>query len=294
MRGDRTLSELLREYLYLAPPLAFLLAFVLVPVIGTLADSLHQDVSFLPRRFVGMANYRDLWGDPAFRQALRFTCLFTLASVPLELGLGLLFALLLSRPSPARGLLRASVLLPWAIPAAVSGRVFELVYDFHYGLANRLVETLHLSNAPVNWLGTPAGAFAALVAADAWKTTPFVAILLLAGLAGIPEELHRQAKVDRAGYGKRFLLVTLPLLRPVLLVALLFRTIDALRVFDLVFVLTGGGPGGATTSLSLYGYDYFASGDFGYGSAISVVLFALALALSALYVKAGRFGREIA
>jgi multiple sugar transport system permease protein len=294
VRRDRTRSGTLRGYLYLAPAAACLLAFVVVPVVGTLLDSLYLDVTFLPRRYVGLANYEYLWFDPSFRQALRFTCLFTLASVPLELGLGLVFALLLSRPSPARGLLRVCVLLPWAIPAAVSGRVFELAYDFHYGLANRIAQAAHLSADPVNWLGTPAGAFAALVAADAWKTTPFVAILLLAGLAGIPAELHRQAMIDRASYGQRFLRVTLPLLRPVLLVALLFRTIDALRVFDLVFVLTGGGPGGTTTSLSLYGYEYFASGDFGYGSAASTVLFLVALALSTLYVKAGRFGREIA
>lgn len=294
MRGDLTPRELVRGYAFLAPALVFLLAFVLVPVIGTFVDSLHLDVSFLPRRFAGLENYRELAGDPAFRQALRFTLLFTLASVPLELFLGLLFALLLSRPAPARGLLRACVLIPWAIPAAVSGRVFELVYNFHYGLANAVVGALRLSAEPVNWLGTPAGAFAALVAADAWKTTPFVAILLLAGLSAIPEELHRQAQVDGAGYGKRFLRVTLPLLRPVLVVALLFRTIDSLRVFDLVFVLTGGGPGGSTTSVSLYGYNYFASGDFGYGAAVSVVLFAVAFGLSVAYVKAGRFGREVA
>jgi multiple sugar transport system permease protein len=131
------------------------------------------------------------------------------------------------------------------------------------------------------------------VAADAWKTTPFVAILLLAGLSAIPEDLYRQAEVDRAGYVQRFFRITLPLLRPVLVVALLFRTIDSLRIFDLVFVLTKGGPGGSTTSLSLYGYQSFVGGDFGYGSAISVVLFLLAFLLSILYLRAGRFGREI-
>jgi len=291
--GDRTARERFDEYLFLVPLLVFVAGLILVPVIGTFLDSLHQDASFLPRRFIGTGNYRDLWADPSFRQALRFTCLFTLASVPLEMILGLFLALLLSIRSPARGLLRAVILIPWAIPAAVSGKVFALVYNYHYGLANRVAVALGLSDAPVNWLGSPGGAFAALVAADAWKTTPFVAIILLAGLSGIPEEILRQAEVDRAGYRSRFFRITLPLLRPVLLVALLFRTIDALRVFDLVFVLTGGGPGGATTSLSLYGYGYFAGGDFGYGSAVSVVLFAVAFGLSLLYVKAGRFAREI-
>jgi multiple sugar transport system permease protein len=291
--GYRTARDLLGDVLFLLPLLAFVLTLILVPVAGTVIGSLHQDVTFLPRLFVGMENYRDLLADPSFLQALRFTCLFVLASVPLEMLLGLCVALLLSFRSPVRGLLRAVVLVPWAIPAAVSGKVFELVYNYHHGLANHLARVLRLSDAPVNWLGSPAGAFAALVAADTWKTTPFVAIILLAGLSGIPEEIRRQAEVDRAGYGTRFFRISLPLLRPVLLVALLFRTIDALRVFDLVFVLTGGGPGGATTSLSLYGYGYFAGGDFGYGSAVSVVLFAVAFGLSLLFVKVGRFGRGI-
>lgn len=293
VRGDRTAREILGDSLFLFPLLAFVAGLILVPVLGTFLDSLHQDASFLPRTFLGTSNYRDLSGDPSFRQALRFTCLFALASVPLEMLLGLGIALLLAVRSPVRGLLRAVVLIPWAIPAAVSGKVFELIYNYHHGLANRLAAAFHLSDSPIHWLGTSAGAFAALVAADTWKTTPFVAIILLAGLSGIPEEIYRQAEVDRAGPGTRFLRITLPLLRPVLLVALLFRTIDALRVFDLVFVLTGGGPGGATTSLSLYGYGYFAGGDFGYGSAISVVLFAIAFGLSLLYVRAAGFGREI-
>ena len=286
-------GELARGYAFLAPLSVFVAVFVIVPVIGTFAGSLMQDVTFLPKRFVGIANYRALLSDPGFLQALRFTCLFTLVSVPLELFLGLAFALLLARPSPARGLLRACVLVPWAIPAAVSGRVFQLIYNYPYGLANYLAGFFGLADRPVSWLGTSAGAFAALVTADAWKTTPFVAIILLAGLSGIPGDLYSQAAIDRAGVFRRFTRVTLPLLSPVLVVALLFRTIDALRVFDMVFVLTGGGPGGSTTSLSLYGYNYYLGGDFGYGSAVSVVLFLIALGLSVLYVRVGRFAREL-
>ncbi len=290
--ADLTLGELVRGYAFLAPLFVFVAVFVVVPVIGTFADSLMRDVTFLPKGFVGLSNYRALPSDPGFLQSLRFTCLFTLASVPLELALGLAFALLLNRPSPARGLLRACVLIPWAIPAAVSGRVFQLVYRYHHGLANVLAGSFGLVDHPVSWLGTPALAFASLVAADAWKTTPFVAIILLAGLSGIPEDLYLQAAIDRAGFVRRFTRVTLPLLSPVLVVALLFRTIDALRIFDLVFVLTGGGPGGSTTSLSLYGFRFFLGGDFGYGSAVSVVLFLIAFSLSVLYVRAGRFGTD--
>jgi multiple sugar transport system permease protein len=284
---------MLRGYSFIAPLVAILLAFVFVPVVGTCIDSLYREVTFLPRAFIGLGNYQSLASDPGFRQSLRFTVLFVLASVPLELVLGLSFALLLHRPSSARGALRACVLIPWAVPAAVSGKVFELICNFQYGLANYLVQRIGLTDGPVNWLGSTGGAFFALVAGDVWKTAPFVAILFLAGLSAIPEDLYRQAAVDRAGPVQRFARITLPLLRPVFVVALLFRTIDALRVFDLVFVLTGGGPGGSTTSLSLYGYDAFTGGDFGYGSAVSVVLFLIAFTLSVAYVRIGRFGREL-
>lgn len=293
MGEDRSFRDMLRGYSFIAPLVAILLAFVFVPVVGTCIDSLYREVTFLPRAFIGFGNYQSLASDPGFRQSLRFTVLFVLASVPLELVLGLSFALLLHRPSPARGALRACVLIPWAVPAAVSGKVFELICNFQYGLANYLVQRIGLTDGPVNWLGSTGGAFFALVAGDVWKTAPFVAILFLAGLSAIPEDLYRQAAVDRAGPVQRFARITLPLLRPVFVVALLFRTIDALRVFDLVFVLTGGGPGGSTTSLSLYGYDAFTGGDFGYGSAVSVVLFLIAFTLSVAYVRIGRFGREL-
>ena len=290
---DRPPGELLRGYAFLLPLALFLAAFVLAPIAGTFAGSLMRDVTFLPKRFAGVENYRALLSDPGFAQALRFTVLFTAASVPLELLLGLAVALLLAHPSRARGALRACVLIPWAIPAAVSGKVFQLVYNYNYGLANYLMHAVGVADRPVNWLGTSAGAFLSLVMADAWKTTPFVAIILLAGLSGIPENLYLQAQIDRAGFLRRFTRITLPLLSTVLLIALLFRTIDALRVFDLMFVLTGGGPGGSTASLSLYGYNYFLGGDFGYGSAVSVVLFLIALALSLLYIRVGRFSREL-
>jgi multiple sugar transport system permease protein len=279
--------------LFILPLLLTVGIFILVPVLGTVANSFLRDVTFLPERFIGLANYRALLHDGAFWQALRFTCLFTLVSVPIELVFGMIFALILNQALPGRGLLRVAVLIPWAIPAAISGRAFELIYNYSYGLANFLLQHLGLSEAPVNWLGTGWGAFFAIVVADGWKTTPFIAIILLAGLSAIPEELHQQAMVDRAHFLQRFRRITLPLLKPVLVVALLFRTVDVLRIFDVIFVLTGGGPGGSTNALSLYGYQYFVAGDFGYGSAISVVLFALALVLALLYVRASRFQEEL-
>ena len=286
-------SKQYREaFRFLSPLLLFLAGFILIPILGTFWDSLYREVSYLPREFIGLTNYQALFRDPAFWQALRFTLLFVLFSVPLEVIFGLLIALVLNEHFPLRWLLRACILIPWAIPAAVSGRIFELIYNYSYGAANYLLRLFHLPVGPVNWLGSEVGAFAAVVVADAWKTTPFAAIILLAGLSAIPSDLYAQAKVDRARFDQRFLYITLPLLKPVLLVTLLFRTIDALRVFDIIFVLTGGGPGGSTLSLSLFSYQFFSTGDFGYGSAISVLLFLLAFALAAGYIRLGGFGRE--
>jgi multiple sugar transport system permease protein len=278
---------------FLLPLLIFITCFALAPVLGTLVNSLFLDVTYLPKKYIGFENYGWLIGDPEFWQSLRFTCLFVLVSVPLEVVLGLIMALVLNRQLPLRGLLRAAVLIPWAIPAVVSGRIFELIYNYSYGAANYLLMTFKLAPAPVNWLGTDTGAFFALVVADVWKTTPFAAIILLAGLASIPDDLYRQARVDRATFVQQFFKITLPLLKPVLLVTFLFRIIDALRIFDIIFVLTGGGPGGATLSLSLFGYRFFLSGDFGYGSAVSVVLFIMAFALAMGLVRLGRMGQVV-
>lgn len=277
---------------FILPLFMLVFFFILLPVMGTLYNSFFQDVGFLEKRFVFFANFRALLVDAGFRQALRFTLLFILVSVPLEIALGLVFAMLMNVATPFRGLVRACILIPWAIPAAVSARAWELIYNYSYGLANYIIALLRLTDKPINWLGTEWGAFGAVVLADVWKTTPFVAIILLAGLQTIPRELYEQAKIDRANAFQIFYGIILPIIRPVMIVALLFRTIDGLRIFDLIYVLTNGGPGGATSSISHYAYKYFLSGDFGYGSTISVALFVVAFALSLVYIKVGRFGAE--
>lgn len=278
---------------FLLPLMIFVVAFILVPVLGTMVDSWYLDVTFLKARFAGLGNYLWLIKSPGFWQSFRFTLLFVVVSVPLEIILGLIFALLLNENTAVRGLLRASVLIPWAIPAAISARTWELIYNYNYGLANYFCTKLGISSSPINWLGSELGAFTSLIMADAWKTTPFVAIILLAGLSAIPEELYKQAQVDGANLFQRFTKISLPLIKPALIVALIFRTVDALRLFDIVYVLTHGGPGGSTTSLSLYGYNYFLIGDFGCGSAVSMVLFIIAFILSVAYVKIGRFREEL-
>lgn len=291
-RRSTTFSESFQATRFLAPLFLFVALFILLPVMGSFVDSLFLDVTFRQRKFVFFENFEQLFRDPAFWGAFRFTCLFALVSVPVETFLGLMIALVINERFPGRDLLRACVLIPWAIPATVSGRIFELIYNYSFGAANYLLEALLITEEPVNWLGTEMEAFFALVAADAWKTTPFCAIILLSGLSAIPEDLYQQARIDRANFAQRFFRLTLPLLKPVVIVVLIFRTIEALRIFDLVFVLTGGGPGGATNSLSLYAFGYFSAGDFGYASACSVVLFIVAFAFSWIFLKVGRFQRE--
>jgi len=287
------ISEEIKPYLFILPLAAFILTFVFLPIVGTFLTSFLRKVTFLKEKFVLFENYRKLLSDSGFWQSLRFTLLFICVSVPLELILGTLFAVLLNQNIPARGILRAAILIPWAIPSAISARTWELIYNYSYGLANCIVMGLGLSDQPINFLGTASSAFSAIVLADVWKTTPFVTIIILAGLQSIPQDLYWQAKIDRANFVQIFFKITLPLLKPVLIVSLLFRTIDSLRIFDVIYVLTDGGPGGSTTSLSLYAYKFFLGGDFGYGSTISIVLFAISLILSIFYVKFSKFGEVL-
>jgi multiple sugar transport system permease protein len=278
--------ELKEAIIFIMPLVLFIASFILIPVLGTFWNSLWLDVSFVARKFVGLQSYFRLVSDEQFWQAALFTTTFALVSVIIEMIFGTIIALVLNERFQMRGLLRGIALIPWAIPSVIGARVWQLVYRYDYGIANWAVQKIGL--ASVNWFGSPLGSLAALVLADVWRTTPFVAIIILAGLQTVRGDVLEQAQVDGANMFQRFFKITMPMIKPIIIVALLFRTIDALRVFDLVYVLTGGGPGGATTSLSLYGYKFFLLGDFGYGSAVSVTLFILALVLAVLYIRIGK------
>jgi multiple sugar transport system permease protein len=263
-----------------------LLVFAFYPVAGSMWLSLHRVILSLPgagEPFVGLENYVALVTSPVFRHSLGVTLVFVVASTALELVLGLGLAVCLHASYPGRGLVRAVALIPWAIPTVVASQMWRFLLNDRFG--------------PVSWyllggaapLADPTGALASVVAADVWKTTSFVALVLLAGLQTIPEELYEAAEVDGAGPLRRFLHVTLPLLRPALLAALLFRTIDAFRVFDLVFVMTQGGPADATNVLQYLGYKrMFGEGLLGSGAAISTVVFAITLIVSLLYIRVVR------
>lgn len=275
----------------LAPATAVVAAVALAPIAWAAWLSLHEVRLTLPfsSPFVGLDHYAGWLASPRFWGALRVTLAFAAASVALELLLGLGLALVLHRPIRGRGVLRAAALVPWALPTAAAALMWGWMFHDRYGVVNDLLVRAGLLDAPLVWLGEPGLAFAAIVAADVWKTTPYVALILLAGLESIDPGLYEAARIDGAGPLRRFTAVTLPLLVPALLVALLFRTLDALRLFDLVFVLTGGGPGEGTTTLSLLVYrTLFTELDFGRGSALAVLMAAVAALLAALYVRALR------
>ncbi len=288
-RNEFKTAETWQAYMFNAPLIIIALLFVFLPVIGTLITSFFRDVTFLPNKFIAFENYKELLSDGHFWQSVRFTLFFVFVSVTLELVIGLIFALTLNESFPGRSIFRIAILIPWAIPIAISARIWQLIYNYDFGLFNYIAIHLGITDQPISWLGSTIGAFFSIVISDVWKSTPFMTIILLAGLSTIPPDLYEQSLVDGTTMWQRFYKITLPLLKPVLVVALLFRTIDAIRIFDLIYVLTGGGPGGSTTSMSFYAYNFLVSGDYGYGSAVSVIVFILAALLAVLYIKFGQF-----
>jgi len=259
---------------FLAPALLMLGCVTIYPALSVFWLSLQYRIPiFGIARFAGLDHYAFLVRDPRFLNATRVTLVFTVISVALELGLGLAAALLLRRQSAARQAALSLLLLPWALPSVVTAKLFEWLFHPTAGLVNFL-----LRGHRINWLGDPHWGLAGVILADVWRTMPFVALLCYARLLSIPPELYEAAQVDGAGSLGGFRRITLPLLRPVLLIALLFRTLDALRAFDIMFVLTGGGPANTTESLTVYAYrSLFQTLQLGLGSAIGVVVFALVM-----------------
>lgn len=266
---------------FVIPALVMLSAFTVYPIFSVFYLSLQRRLLvFDIVRFVGLENYSFLFADMRFWNALKNTAYFTVTSVSLEFVLGLSVAVLLNREFRYKGFVRAIVLIPWAIPTVVSARMWEWMYNTDFGILNYLLGT------DINWLGSGFWALNAAVFMDVWKTTPFVAILLTAGMQVIPRELYQAARVDGAGNWQIFRRITMPLLMPVILVVLIFRTLDAFRVFDAIYVLTGGGPANTTETLSIYAYKVlFQTLQFGYGSTLSVVVFMCIGGITVFYIR---------
>ena len=240
----------------------------------------------IPSNFIGLQGYKQALSDTRVGIALRNTLVFTIISVFLELVLGLGLALVLNKAMFGQGMIRTTSLIPWAIPTAVAALMWSYLFNGSSGIIAHLFEMVGLVDKSQDLLLSGSGAMASTILADVWKTTPYMALLLLAGLQNISKDLYEAASIDGATKIQSFFKVTLPLLKPSILVALLFRTLDAFRVFDLIYVLTGGGPGGETETMSIYAYKVmFGQTNFGYGSIIVMLMFVCVAIIAIIFVK---------
>jgi trehalose/maltose transport system permease protein len=294
-RRRRRRSKLQRRqtrigWLLLIPALAVVAVVAIYPLGKTIYYSFTNQ-EFLqgiePTKWVGLENYRTLWHDTIFRNAVWETIKFTLITVSFEFVLGMIIALVVNSSFKGRGAMRAVMLVPWAIPTVVAAQMWRWMYDDVYGVINDLGVRLHILSHSHAWISEPSTALASVCAVDIWKTTPFVALLLLAGLQVIPGDLYEAASVDGASKLQQFWRITLPLLRPAILVALIFRTLDALRVFDVFYVFFGNRPD--TQTMAIYAQSTIVGdGHVGYGSAVSVAIFLIIAVFVVIYVTVTR------
>ncbi|NKC32869.1 carbohydrate ABC transporter permease [Falsiroseomonas selenitidurans] len=289
MQGGLARQRRRSAWLFLAPVLAVLLAVAGWPLARTLWFSFTDARldAMAGAGFIGLENYAWLADDPDWWRAVRNTLVFAGISVMLETLLGLVIALVLNARMPGRGALRAAMLIPWAIPTVVSAQMWGWMLHDQYGVVNALLLGAGLITEPWAWTANPNLALGAVIAVDVWKSTPFMALLLLAALQMLPGELHEAAEIDGLGPVGRFFRITLPLIWPALMVAVIFRSLDALRVFDLMYVLTGNSS--ATASVSVYARQQLVDfQDVGFGSAAATGVVLLVAAVTALLLVFGR------
>ena len=284
----RQLGDTALAYLLNAPALVFIILLVAYPVASSFWISLHQYNLKRPGsfRFIGLGNYISAFQTDLFWQSLRITAVFTLAAVVLVLVIGTGIALVVNETFRGRGIVRGLILLPWAIPPVVNGLMWQWIFNSKVGALNGLLYSLGIIQEYRPWLLDSAGAVAVLVLAEVWNDSPFAAIVILASLQAIPGELYDAANVDRANVVQRFRHVTLPWLIPAFVIIMIVETLAAVRVFDIVYVMTGGGPGYDTTFLSWLTYQTsFLNLDFGRGNAYAYIIAIIALILSLLYIR---------
>jgi multiple sugar transport system permease protein len=274
--SDRTLA-----YLLLAPTIAVLLSLTIYPLFYSIKISLQGESGNWT-----LQNFARLFGDQFFLSALVHTFVYAAIALTLEFLLGLGLALLLNAQIRGRGLFRALLLLPMMLPPVVVGVVWRLMLNSNFGAVNGTLKRVGVNTEALTWTATPKLAMASVIAADVWQWTPFIFLILLAGLQAIPQEPYEAALIDGSSRWQTFVHVTLPLLKPAILIALLLRTMDLLRVFDQIFILTEGGPGFATETASLYIYrTAFRFSNFGYAAAMSFVLLAITNVISVGYIR---------
>jgi ABC-type sugar transport system permease subunit len=271
-----------------APALAAIAVVALFPIVWTVWESLHLHDLRMPwrgRPFIGVDNYVEALTSARFWWAMAHTAGFTAATVVLELVAGLCLALVMDRLSRGRDVVRTAILLPWAIPTVVVALVWRFLFESPAGFVDAMLLQLGMS-PPATWFADATAAWLPLVVADVWKMTPFVAVLLFAGLQTIDRSLYDAARIDGASPLRQLIEITLPLLRPALAVAFIFRTLDAFRVFDIVYVMTGGGPGTATEPIALLTFTTLLQNlRFGLGAALSVIMFGVSFVFALVCIR---------
>lgn len=280
-------------WLLLLPSLAVVALVALYPLGRTIYESFtnQEFLALEPTKWIGLANYRALLHDTLFRDSIWETVKFTLITVTCEFALGLAIALVVNSSFKGRGAMRAVMLVPWAIPTVVAAQMWKWMLDDTFGVINDLLVKIHLISHSRAWIADPSTALGSVAAVDIWKTTPFVALLLLAGLQVIPQDLYEAARVDGANVLHQFWKITLPLLKPAILVTLIFRTLDALRVFDVFYVFFGNRPD--TQTMAIYAQSTIVGdGHVGYGAAVSVVIFLIIAIFVVIYMTVSRVGGE--
>jgi ABC-type sugar transport system permease subunit len=278
----------------LLPAALVVFGVVLYPVVRTFVVSLFDVDSPLAGSypFVGLDNYVRVFKDSAFYAVLGHTMYFTLLSTLLELAFGIAVALLLNAPLKARWLWRSIVVLPWALPTIVNGALWRWIYNGQYGALNGLLSTLGISDEPTQWLGSPFLALNMVIIADVWKNTSIVVFFILAGLQTIPDDVYEAARMDGASAWRAFWRITFPLLAPSIAVVLILRTIEAFKVFDIIYVMTGGGPASGTQTVAFYTYlQAFSNQLFGYGAALAYLIVLAVFAMAMLYLRILRQGQ---
>jgi ABC-type sugar transport system permease subunit len=273
-------------YFLILPTILVILLVAVYPIIDSIALSfLDNPLIASGSTFVGLRNYLTILSDPQFQGSIEITLVFSVVSVFIETILGFGVALLMNQVFPGRGLVRAAILVPWAFPTIVSGQIWLIMYNDQIGIITYILQQLHLLAPGDTLLRLPSTLVVAAIATDVWKTTPFMALLLLAGLQVIPNELYEAASVDGSSRWQQFWTITLPMLKNSLLIALLFRLLDALRVFDLFYIFTGGGR--QVQTIASYSYNNMFQGtttDFAPGLAAAVVLFIICVIVSLIIV----------
>jgi multiple sugar transport system permease protein len=286
---DRIKLRKARNYLFVAPAVIFIVLFMIYPLLYNFYISVRDvNVGTLMSGnapFVGLRNYKTMIGDPTFWHSLLISFIFTGGSLLFQFTIGFALALFFQRPFPGGGIMRAFLLLGWLMPIVVSASIWKWLLDGDYGVINYLLQGLGLLRGDHYWLSEPNTALAGVIVANIWLGIPFNALLLLTGLQGISLSLYEAARVDGANAWQRFLYITLPQMRSVSLTVLLLGFIYTFKVFDLIFVMTGGGPANATTTLPILTYNLtFEFYEFGTGAAAASLLLMISLALSVVYL----------